>query len=155
GGTGVNGPGLSGCGVKASLGNSGGEPIVRLYTKSSSSKFRAEGLAGCALLSVDGCMVLDEEFGHRLAGVGFLVARDLLRRALGNDFAAFFTALGTEINDPVGVTDHVQVVFDDDDGVAKIREAMQHVKQLADVIEVESRGGFVKQVECASGLALA
>src|SRR6185437_13130266 len=99
--------------------------------------------------------MLGEEFGQRLACVGFLVARHLLGRALGNDSSAFFAALRAEINDPVGITDHVQVVFDDDDGIAQISQPMQYVEQLADVIEVESGGGFVEQVECATGLPFA
>jgi hypothetical protein len=50
-----------------------------------------------------------------LACVGLLHSRYLLGRALRYDAAAFFAPFGAEVDDPVGVADHVQIVFDDDD----------------------------------------
>ena len=52
--------------------------------------------------------------GQRLASVRLFHARDLFGRALGNDAAAFFSAFGAEIEDPVGVADYVEIMFDDD-----------------------------------------
>jgi hypothetical protein len=37
---------------------------------------------------------------------------------MGDDAAAIFAAFGTEVEDPVGVADDVEVVLNDDDGVA-------------------------------------
>ena len=45
--------------------------------------------------------------------------RHLLRGALRYDEAAFFAAFGAEVDDPVGVADYVQIVFDDD-GIAQV-----------------------------------
>ena len=47
----------------------------------------------------------------------------------------------------VGELDDVEVVLNDDDGIAAVYQPLQHVHQNADVLEVESRGGFVKDVE--------
>src|SRR5687767_14130961 len=45
--------------------------------------------------------------------------RDLLRRAGDEDFAAALAALRTQVDDPVCRLDHVEVVLDDDDRVAR------------------------------------
>jgi hypothetical protein len=58
--------------------------------------------------------------------------------------ATVFAALRAEIDDPIGVTDNVEVVLDDDDGVAEVGETVQDLKQLADIVEVESGGGFIE-----------
>jgi len=50
--------------------------------------------------------------------------------------------------------DDVQVVLDDDDGIAFIAQAMQHVQQLLHVMEMQTRGRLIEDVERASGGAL-
>ena len=50
-------------------------------------------------------------------------AGDGLGRALGDDAAAALAALGAQVNDPVGGLDDVEVVLDDDQGVARGRAA--------------------------------
>src|SRR5215469_16519937 len=45
------------------------------------------------------------------------------------------------------------MVLDDQHGVAEIDEAVQHVKQLAHVIEMQSRRGLIQNVQRAAGLA--
>ena len=39
------------------------------------------------------------------------------------------------------------MVLDDDDGVSLVREAMENVYELADVIEVKPDGGFFDKIE--------
>ena len=74
---------------------------------------------------------------------------DLGRRTHGDHFAAAGAALGTQIDDPVGFVDDVEVVLDGDDGVAAIDEAVQHVDEALDVGEVEAGGRLVEHVERA------
>src|SRR5579863_3533904 len=57
-----------------------------------------------------------------LPGIRLLHFGHLLRGALGYDSAAVLAALRTKVNDPVGVTDHIQIMLDDDDRVAKVRQ---------------------------------
>src|SRR5690349_24675129 len=59
------------------------------------------------------------------AGIARLDVDDRLRRALRDDPAAARAALGTEIDDPVGGLDHVEVVLDHDHRVAVIAQSMQ------------------------------
>ena len=74
---------------------------------------------------------------------------------MGHDFAALFAAFRSEVDDPVGVADYVEIVLDDDDRVAQVGEAVEDFKELADVVEVQASGGLVKEVEGAACLSLA
>ena len=69
-----------------------------------------------------------------------------------DDAAAALAAFGAEINDPVGLLDHVEVVLDDQDGIAKIGEPIQDVEQFLHVVKVQACGGFVEDIERATGL---
>src|SRR5258708_21976441 len=73
--------------------------------------------------------------------------RDLLGRPFGDDLAAGRAAGGTEVDDVVSGLHDVEVVLDDDNGVARIDEAMQDLEELLDVREVETRGRLVEDVE--------
>ena len=63
-------------------------------------------------------------------------------------------ALGPHVDEPVGGFDHIEVVFDDDDGVARIAQLVQHFQQQVDVGKVQAGGGLVQDVERAAGVAL-
>ncbi len=99
--------------------------------------------------------MLRKEFRQGLPGVRLLVTSHLLGSSLGHDPATVFPAFRAEINNPIGIADHVHVVLDDDDGVAEIGQAMQHVEKFADVVEVKAGRWLVKQVQRAPGLAFA
>ena len=64
--------------------------------------------------------------------------------------AAFFSALGAEIQNPVGVADHIEIVLDDDDRISEIGEPVQNIEQLAYVVEVQAGSGLVEQVKRAA-----
>src|SRR4029077_13703158 len=87
-----------------------------------------------------------------LAGVGPPVADDLLRRTGGDDFATLVPAFRPEVDDVIGGFQHVEVVLDDDHGVAGIDEAMEHVEQALDVGEVQARGRLVEDIEGLPGV---
>ena len=89
-----------------------------------------------------------------LASIRLGLARHVFGRAFGDDFTAGIAAFGAEVDDPVGGLDDVQVVFDDDDSVARVDEFTQHGEQLADVLEMQSRSGLVENVERSTGRAL-
>ena len=54
--------------------------------------------------------------------------------------------LRAEVDDPVRGLDNVQVVFDDDNGVAAIAQAMQYVQQMFDVEKVQPGGRLIENV---------
>src|SRR3954469_14660905 len=72
---------------------------------------------------------------------------NLLGRARGDDPAATSPALRPEIDDPVGRLDDVEVVLDDQDGVAGVDESMQDLEELLDVGEVEAGRRLVEDIE--------
>jgi hypothetical protein len=71
----------------------------------------------------------------------------LFGHALRHDFTALITGVGTEINNPVGGFDDVEVVLNDDDGMTGIHEALENLEQHAHVIEVQAGGGLVEEKE--------
>ena len=58
-------------------------------------------------------------------GGGGVEFGDLFGRALGDELAAVFAGFGAEVEDPVGGFDDVEVVLDDEQGVAGIDEFLE------------------------------
>src|SRR3954451_15796958 len=82
-------------------------------------------------------------------GMGVRVLRDLLRRADGDDPAAFFAALRTQVDDPVSRLDNVQVVLDHEKAVTGLQQLLERGEQLRDVVEVQPGRRLVEDVEHA------
>ena len=68
----------------------------------------------------------------------------MLGRTAGNQPAAVIAAFGPQIDDPVCGFDDIHVVLDDQNRVAAIHQALQGREQFADVIKMQTGGGFVK-----------
>ena len=73
---------------------------------------------------------------EKLSCVAFLYLGDLFGRALGDNRSAAVAALGTHIYYIIGDLDYVEVVLDDDYGVAAACETLQNFQQLIDVRHV-------------------
>merc|ERR1711965_260308 len=95
--------------------------------------------------------MLLENTGEILPRVTGRMLGHLLRRARNKDLAPFITPLRTEINDPVRATNHVKVVLNADDRIPFINKTLHHIHQLVHVIEAETRGGFIDEVERFTG----
>ena len=74
-----------------------------------------------------------------------------LGRALGDELAAVFAGFGAEVEDPVGGFDDVEVMLDDEQGVAGVDEFLEDREQAFDVGEVEAGGGLVEDEELWAG----
>ena len=70
-----------------------------------------------------------------------------LRRAGAHHRAAGGSALGPQVDHPVGLGDHVQVVLDHHHAVAAGHQAVQHLDQAFHIGHVQADGGFVEHVE--------
>ena len=81
------------------------------------------------------------------------LGRDLFGGADRNHFTTPRATLGTEIDDPVGGLDDVEVVLDDDHGVAVIAQPMQDFQQLLDVVEMLAGGRLIEVIECFASVA--
>ena len=76
------------------------------------------------------------------------LARQFLRRALRDDTSACVTPFGAQIDNPVRIGDHVEVVLDQHHGVACVNQTMQHAEEFFHVGHVQAYRRFVKNVEC-------
>ena len=96
-----------------------------------------------------------EERTQELAGVRGFAGRDGLGRPRDDQLAAGFAAFGANVDHPVGGLDDVEVVFDHEDRVPRLHEAIEDLEELLNVVEVEPGRGLVEDVERASCRALA
>ena len=64
---------------------------------------------------------------------------------------------GAEVDDVVGALDEVEVVFDDDDGVACIHQLLQYLDEAVDISHVEAGSRLVEDIHgltpCCGGPA--
>ena len=67
--------------------------------------------------------------------------------ALGDDFSAFFTGFGADVDEVVGLCHDGGVVLYDDDGVAFVNEAVEDVDEFVHVLLVQADTGFLDEVE--------
>jgi hypothetical protein len=81
-----------------------------------------------------------------------LVLGDLFGGALGDEVAAFGAGFGADVDEVVGFGENVGVVFDDDDGVAFVDEAVEDVDEAFCVGHVEADGGLFNEVEVTFGV---
>ena len=68
--------------------------------------------------------------------------------------SAAVPSLGTEVDDVIRAFDDIEVVFDDDDGVARVRQFLQNFDEFFDIVGVESGRRFVEDIYRFSGRAL-
>ncbi len=76
---------------------------------------------------------------------------DLLGRALGDDPPAPEAARRPQLDQPVGRLDHVEVVLDDEDRVARVDEPMEDLEELLDIGEMEAGRRLVEDVQGPAG----
>src|SRR5262249_21392718 len=88
--------------------------------------------------------------GKILSGERFGCGRDLRRLALRDEIAAGVACAGAEVHYKVGAADGVFVVFDDEDGVAKIAKLLERAEQAFVVARVKTDGRFIENVENAA-----
>ena len=90
-------------------------------------------------------------FGERRAkipsGVRRLDLRDLLRRPGRHHHPAAFAAFRAEIDDVVRGLDHVEIVLDDEQRVARLEQLPERGQQLRDVVEVQAGRRLIENVE--------
>src|ERR1022692_2503204 len=91
-----------------------------------------------------------EDGGEVVAGVGGGVGGDLFGGSGGYDLAAGVAAFGAEVDDVVGGLDDVEIVLDDEEGAAAFDEFAEGGEEFLHVVEVESGGGLVEDVEGAA-----
>ena len=75
----------------------------------------------------------------------------MFRRALRHQLTAADASLGTEVNQPIGGAHDIEIVLDDQHGIAGIDQSLQGFQQARDILEVQTRGRFVQDIERLAG----
>ena len=75
----------------------------------------------------------------------------IFRGSCRNDLATLVTALGTEVDDPIGAATHVEVVLDHQDRIPLVDKPLLHIHQLVDVVEAQAGCGLIDQIEGLAG----
>ena len=76
---------------------------------------------------------------------------NVLGRSGGHDAASPVAALWPKIEDPVRCLDDLKIVFDHHNCIALVDQRVQHLQQLAHILEVQARGRLVEHVHRAAG----
>ena len=84
---------------------------------------------------------------EKTSSVRPLAGGNLFWRAGYDDFAASVAAFGAEVNDVVGGFDDIQVMFDQQHGMACVYETVQRFQQPFNISQVQARGRFVEDVD--------
>ena len=74
---------------------------------------------------------------------------EVFRCADEDHLAAPFAGIRAEVDDPVGGADDVQVVLDDDQGMALVQQDVEGLEQFLHIVEMEARRGLVEEEEDA------
>ena len=88
-----------------------------------------------------------EFFGQECPRGRLRIFRHFFGRALGHDLATVATAAGPQIDDPVGLADQVQIVFDDQHRMLLLHQLVQDLDQGPHIFGVQAGGGFILQIE--------
>ena len=77
-----------------------------------------------------------QHFLKGLAGIRVCARRHFFGCAGANDFSPTSAAFRPKVDQPISGLDHIEVVLDHQDCIARIDKAVQDLKQLLDVVEV-------------------
>src|SRR5262245_8388317 len=88
-----------------------------------------------------------------LCGKTLSALEHVIETAGGDDVAAAHAGTGAEIHDVVGRTHRFLVMFDDEDGVAHVAEALETAEQPVVVARVQADAWFVEDVKHADEAA--
>ncbi|MNL47401.1 hypothetical protein D3C87_1701900 [compost metagenome] len=90
---------------------------------------------------------------QKVAREAILYLRYFLRRAFGDNAAAFRTTFRAYVDDMVGHLDHVEVMLDDEDRISFFNQFIQNIEQMADILKMQPGGRFVKNIQGFAGIS--
>ena len=97
---------------------------------------------------------LVKPFFEILTGKGCRNSSNFLGSSRCKNSPSRIASLGSEVDDMVGTFDDVEIVFDDQNRVSRIADSLQHLKQLGNVLGVESCRGLVENIDRPSRASL-
>ena len=72
---------------------------------------------------------------------------NILWSAANHNLTSLIATLRTEINNPVSTTNHIEIMLNNEDRISLIYKALHHIHQLMYVIEAESCGGLINEID--------
>lgn len=72
------------------------------------------------------------------------VVCNLLWRSLCHDTTSGIATIGPEVNDPVGILHHLEIVLNDKDGMPTFNELIEGVEKFGNVMKMQTRRGLIK-----------
>ena len=75
------------------------------------------------------------------------MVENLLRRALGDDFAAVASGARSHVDDMIGLKDRLLVMLDHQDGVPQVPQALQGLQQATVVALMQADRRFIEDIE--------
>ena len=85
--------------------------------------------------------------GEIISGKRFSISRNFIESALCNDLAAMFSCTRANINDVIGSTHSVLIMFNYQQRVTQVAQACQRLDQTLIIALVEANTWFIKNVE--------
>ncbi len=79
-------------------------------------------------------------------GVGGLNLSDLFRRTRSYYIPAAVAGAGAKVDYIISVLDHIQVVLDEDNGIATVDQAVQHPEQSGGIFEGEPCSRLIEDI---------
>ena len=86
-------------------------------------------------------------FFEEAGRVAFIAIGDLFWCTRRENGATATTTFRTHVDDVVCLTDNIEVMLDNEDGIATVYQATQYLHEDADVLEVQTSGGLVENIE--------
>jgi len=71
-----------------------------------------------------------------------------------HDLTTLVATFGSKVDDPVGAANHIEVVLDYEHRIALVHQPLNHIHQLVHVVETQTSGGLIDQIEGLAGGAL-
>lgn len=62
------------------------------------------------------------------------------------NLTAISSAFWPDVDNMVGTTDYIHVVFDDDDGIALVGELVEYAEQYIDIFKMKASRGLIKNI---------
>ena len=94
--------------------------------------------------------LLLQQLFKELAGVGTRNFSNLLWGSFSDHGSTAASAFWTHVHDPVGSLDHVEVVLDDDHGVTRVHQALDHHHEFANIFKVQTSSWLIEDVNGAT-----
>ena len=87
---------------------------------------------------------------HRLqilSGVALFAGGHLFRGAGADDGAAAGTAFRAKVDQVIGNLNDIQIVLDDQNGIALIHQRLQYLHQTVNIRYMKARGGLIENIK--------